>query len=100
MKKHIFRSLVLIFLVCTLMLSMTGCDTLDYRRAIELYNAGKFEAAGELFYELGDYEDSPALYKNCQYWTAALCRRLYGSSDTTAKISSRRPYRFLSRVCR
>ena len=71
MKKHIFRSLVLIFLVCTLMLSMTGCDTLDYRRAIELYNAGKFEAAGELFYELGDYEDSPALYKNCQYWTAA-----------------------------
>ena len=71
MKTRIFRALVSVLLVCTLAFSMTGCEKLDYRRAIELYNAGKFEAAGELLYALGDYEDCPALYTDCQYWIAA-----------------------------
>ena len=71
MKTRIFRALVSVLLVCTLAFSMTGCEKLDYRRAIELYNAGKFEAAGELFDSLGEYEDCPALYTDCQYWIAA-----------------------------
>ena len=71
MKTRIFRALVSVLLVCTLAFSMTGCEKLDYRRAIELYNAGKFEAAGELLYALGDYEDCPTLYTDCQYWIAA-----------------------------
>ena len=71
MKTRIFRALVSVLLVCTLAFSMTGCEKLDYRRAIELYNAGKFEAAGELFDSLGEYEDCPALYTDCQYWVAA-----------------------------
>lgn len=71
MKTRIFRALVSVLLVCTLVFSMTGCEKLDYRRAIELYNAGKFEAAGELFDSLGEYEDCPALYADCQYWIAA-----------------------------
>ena len=49
MKTPVFRTLVLVLLVCGLLLAMTGCEVLDYRRAIDLYNAGKYEAAGEMF---------------------------------------------------
>ena len=71
MRIRLFRALAAVVLVCALAFSMTGCDTLDYRRAVELYNAGKFEAAADLFHALGDYEDCPALYTDCQYWIAA-----------------------------
>ena len=71
MKTPVFRTLVLVLLVCGLLLAMTGCEVLDYRRAIDLYNAGKYEAAGEMFLALGNYENCPALYTDCQYWIAA-----------------------------
>lgn len=69
MKTNI-RKLTAVFLAVLLLLSMTGCDSLDYREAVNLYNAQEYEAAGELFYELGDYEDSKQLYTRCQYWIA------------------------------
>lgn len=71
MKTRFLKSVFLVALICALGFSLTGCDKLDYREAISLYNAGKYEAAAEVFYALGDYEDSPELYTNCQYWIAA-----------------------------
>ena len=55
-------------MICILLLSMTGCDALDYRDAIDLYNARDYEAAAEMFYALGDYENCQELYTSCQYW--------------------------------
>ena len=69
--KSTFKSFLVILLVCSLTFSMTGCDKLDYRKAIKLYNAGSYEAASDMFYGLGDYEDSKALYTSSQYWIAA-----------------------------
>ena len=69
--KSTFKSVFVILLVCSLTLSMTGCDKLDYRKAIKLYNAGSYEVAADMFYGLEDYEDSRELYTSCQYWIAA-----------------------------
>jgi len=71
MKTRTFKSVLAILLICALALSMTGCDELDYRKAIKLYNAGMYEAAAEVFYALGDYENCQDLYTDCQYWIAA-----------------------------
>ncbi len=49
---------------------MTGCDNLDYREAVQLYNAGSYEAAAEIFAALEDYEDSDRLQTRCYYWIA------------------------------
>ena len=71
MKARIVKSILTITLVCSLALSLTGCKELDYRKAIKLYNAGSYETAAAVFYELGDYEDAGNLYADCQYWIAA-----------------------------
>lgn len=70
MNTRILRSAAALMLVCVLMLSMTGCEKLDYREAIDLYNQGKFDAAIDAFYELGDYEDSAELFTRSHYWAA------------------------------
>lgn len=69
--KAFFKSILVTLLVCSIALSMTGCDKLDYRKAIKLYNAGSYEAAASIFYELDDYENSKGLYTDSQYWIAA-----------------------------
>lgn len=70
MKTRILKSAAVLMLVCVLAFSLTGCDKLDYREAIDLYNAGKYDAAAELFYQLGDYENSAELLTRSQYWSA------------------------------
>ena len=57
-------------LVCTLAFSMAGCEDLDYRDAVDLYNAGNYEEAAALFAQLGDFEDSKQLETRCYYWIA------------------------------
>ena len=47
--KSTFKSFFVILLICSLTLSMTGCDKLDYRKAIKLYNAGSYEVAADMF---------------------------------------------------
>ena len=64
--KAIFLKLTATFLALLLILSMTGCDNLDYREAVELYNDQNYKAAAEIFYALDDYEDSAELYTRCQ----------------------------------
>ena len=71
MKTPLFRTLALLVLAFTLVFSMTGCEDLDYREAIRLYNDGDYETAAEIFSTLGDFENCPELYTDCQYWIAA-----------------------------
>lgn len=64
------KKLLTLLLACVLTLCLTGCDKLDYHKAVDLYNKGKFDDAAEIFSELGDYEDSAALSTLSHYWAA------------------------------
>ena len=45
--------------VCAVMaVALCGCDKLDYKEAVELYEAGGYEGAKAAFEALGEYEDS------------------------------------------
>lgn len=70
MKSRFCKLLTLVLTVCVLMTALTGCDTLDYRKAVQLYNARHYEKAADIFFELGDYEDSAALFTSSHYWAA------------------------------
>lgn len=67
MKSRIFQLITLVLLFGIL---MTGCETLNYRKAVQLYNNRRYDEAIELFYELGEYEDSSALFQDSHYWAA------------------------------
>lgn len=69
MKTRIIK-LITLLLVCSLLCSLTGCEKLDYREAIDLYNSGRFDEAAEIFAALGDYEDSANMQTLSQYWAA------------------------------
>lgn len=84
MKKRFLKATATVAMICVLMLSMTGCDALDYRDAIDLYNAGKYAQAAEMFAVLGDFEDSARLEKLCHYWIAV---QTMDAGDYEAAIS-------------
>ena len=67
MRSRICKMLVLMLAICLL---MTGCDKLDYRKAVQFYNNRQYDKAIELFHELGDYEDSAQLFTDSHYWAA------------------------------
>lgn len=75
--KTLSKALTLLLILSTL-LSMTGCEALDYRKAVAQYNSGNFDAAAESFSALGEYEDSRELVTLSQYW-AALSRMEKGN---------------------
>lgn len=70
MKSRVCKLIALVMTVCVLMTALTGCDTLDYRKAVQLYNSRQYEKAADIFYELGDYEDSASLLTASHYWAA------------------------------
>lgn len=70
MKNRFFKSFTVLFLALTLCLSMTGCSKQNYRKAINLYNKGEYDAAATLFSELGNYENSRELQTLSRYWEA------------------------------
>lgn len=70
MKHRFFKYITASVLVCTLLISLTGCKSTDYREAVQLYNGRSYDAAAEIFYTLGDYKDSAALHTDSQYWAA------------------------------
>lgn len=67
--KRLLKKLTVLTLV-VLMLLLTGCDALDYREAIDLYNARRFSQAAEIFAQIPDHEDSTQLYTRARYWQA------------------------------
>lgn len=64
------RILKLITLVLLFGIFMTGCDTLNYRKAVQLYNNRRYDAAIEVFDKLENYEDSSILFTDSHYWAA------------------------------
>lgn len=66
MKKRI----VLIALICLCVLSITGCDSSKYKKAMEKFDNGEYAEAAELFDELGDYEDSQDMALESYYEAA------------------------------
>lgn len=70
MKNRIFRVCTVLVLILCLCLSLTGCSKQTYRKAVELYNAGRYDAAATLFSQISDYEDSGELQTLSRYWEA------------------------------
>lgn len=58
------RILVLI-LSMIILLSLCGCDSSEYEKAMSLYNSGEYQEAMDIFLELGDYEDSGKMAAIC-----------------------------------
>lgn len=67
-----FRKLIALPLALLLTFSLSGCDSLTYREAVNLYNNQKYSEAAELFSQLGEYEDSAALHTRSLYWEAVV----------------------------
>ena len=54
-------------LAVILCFSLVACDSSDYKKAEELYAAGDYAGALELYTNLGEYEDSQNKVKSCKY---------------------------------
>lgn len=67
--KQLLKKSALVFLIMTMVL-LTGCDELDYRKAVLHYNAGEFSQAAELFAQIPQHEDSARLYDQARYYQA------------------------------
>lgn len=63
MRKNFALILVLVILLGTL----TGCDSADYKKAVSLYQSGKYAEAIKLFEGVGDYKDSQMLLMDCRF---------------------------------
>lgn len=59
----LFCSLCMVFL-------LTGCDNLDYRKAIGEQEAGNYSSAIDIFSKLGEYKDSKERSRQCSYMLA------------------------------
>ena len=70
MKKTVCKLLALALILCMAVSTLTGCTSLDYRKAVQLYNNRQYEQAADIFFQLGEYEDSSALFTDCHYWDA------------------------------
>ena len=70
MKNKTLSKALTLLLILSILLSMTGCEALDYRKAVAQYNSGNFDVAAESFSALGEYEDSRELAVLSQYWAA------------------------------
>lgn len=66
-KKH-FRGLIAI-LLC---LSLTGCKSSDYKKAISLEEAGDYSAALEIYESISDYKDSADHITLCEVMISAI----------------------------
>lgn len=66
----LLKAATVVALICALAFSMTGCNALDYRDAIDLYNNGDYAQAAEIFAQLEDFEDSARMETLCRYWIA------------------------------
>lgn len=59
------KTVAILTILLAVMLVLTGCDSSDYKKAINLYNNGKFDEAIAILVELGDYSDSNAVLTDC-----------------------------------
>ena len=80
MKKILSFAMVLVML-----LALCGCDKLDYNKAMKAYDNGEYAEARDLFSELGDYEDSAKMVKDCDY---RIAKRAMDNEDYEAALKT------------
>ena len=56
-----------LILAVAMLLTLTGCNSSDYKKAASLYESGEYAEAAEMFEALGDYKDSADMVKACNY---------------------------------
>lgn len=64
------KKLSLFLLSLIMLISLTACDSGDYKKAKKLYERGQYSEAAAIFEGLGDYEDSSEKVKQCKYQQA------------------------------
>lgn len=64
------KKIITLILAMAMLLTLSGCDSSDYKKATSLYENGEYVEALELFELLGDYEDSADMVKACNYQIA------------------------------
>lgn len=65
------KKLITGILALVMVISLTGCDSSNYKKATSLYEEGKYGEAAAMFAELGDYENSAEMVNVCKYTQAA-----------------------------
>lgn len=65
------KKVICVICMLAICLALTGCDSSQYKKAMSLYEGGDYERAGEIFEELGDYENSSEMAQTCKYTHAA-----------------------------
>ncbi|MBR5280507.1 MAG: tetratricopeptide repeat protein [Clostridia bacterium] len=64
------KKIMSVLLVVAMCLVIVACDSSDYKKAEELYAAGDYAAALEIYTALGEYEDSQNKAQKCMYEVA------------------------------
>lgn len=59
------KKIVALLLAFVMVLALCGCDSSDYKKAVQLYEEGKYDEAHAIFVELMDYKDSQIWAENC-----------------------------------
>lgn len=76
------KRLITLLLVVCMAISFSGCAILDYKQAMDLYEAGEYAEALEIYRNLGDFADSEAMAEIC--WQKAdykQAEELFASGD-------------------
>lgn len=66
-RKHFFKKSGCLFLIAVLIFSLCACDSSDYKKAMELYDAEEYDEAIVMFEKLDDYKDSAEMVLKCKY---------------------------------
>ena len=72
------RIVLLICLILSAAVLLTGCKSADYNRAMALFDEGKYAEAAAIFEALGDYEYSEDMLLSCKYQSA---KELFDAKD-------------------
>lgn len=73
-----------VVLVGCLCVSLTGCASFDHKKGTELYAAGEYEKAQDIFEKLGDFGNSADWLKACNYM---LAKEAFDAEDFETALS-------------
>lgn len=67
MKRNVLRVITVIVLEAIIAISLFGCNSSDYKKAMNYYNNSEYESAIAIFEKISDYEDSSEMIIKCKY---------------------------------
>ena len=67
MKRNVLRAIVIIMLEAIIAISLFGCNSSNYKKAMKYYNNSEYENAIAIFEKISDYEDSSEMIIKCKY---------------------------------